>query len=192
MHRRLVHHEEQERAMNPNSPWKKTIHFPLWQRGTEGDFCFRSTFKSPLAPLFKSGEFLADAHLASNGFPGINKYSLAFLLLTLSSLFPTAQAGELGRLFFTPQQRQQLEFQETSNNNSGENGHRNYIIVNGVVQKHGGSRTVWINGTAQPAEQGNDKTPSAATVAVPGKSQPIHLKVGQRLLLDSAPPEEEK
>jgi hypothetical protein len=121
----------------------------------------------------------------------MNRHSLSFVLLTLCCLFPTAQAGELGRLFFTPQQRQQLEFQETSNN-SGESGHRNYIIVNGVVQKHGGSRTVWINGTAQPAEQGNDKIPSAATVAVPGKSQPIHLKVGQRLLLDSAPPEEEK
>jgi hypothetical protein len=133
LHRRLVHHEEQERAMN--------------------------------------------------------RYSLTFLLLTLCGIFPNAQAGELGRLFFTPQQRQQLEFQET---NSVDSERRNYIIVNGVVQKHGGSRTVWINGTAQPAEQGDDKTPSAATVAVPGKSQPIHLKVGQRLLLDSAAPEEEK
>jgi hypothetical protein len=119
----------------------------------------------------------------------MNRYSLTFLLLTLCGIFPNAQAGELGRLFFTPQQRQQLEFQET---NSVDSERRNYIIVNGVVQKHGGSRTVWINGTAQPAEQGDDKTPSAATVAVPGKSQPIHLKVGQRLLLDSAAPEEEK
>ena len=116
---------------------------------------------------------------------------LAFALITASAWHENVNASELGRLFFTPQQRQQLEFQETSNN-SGESGHRNYIIVNGVVQKHGGSRTVWINGTAQPAEQGKDKTPSAATVAVPGKSQPIHLKVGQRLLLDSAPPEEDK
>jgi len=120
----------------------------------------------------------------------MNRYSLPFLLLILFGLLPAAQAGELGRLFLTPQQRQQLEFQET--NNSSEDGRRrNYIIVNGVVQKHGGNRTVWINGTAQATERGNDKAPSTATVDVPGKSRPVQLKVGQRLLLDSAPAESE-
>jgi hypothetical protein len=148
MHRRLVHHEEQERAMNN----------------------FR--------------------HSGAGRNPAKQIMLLAFALIATTAWHENVNAGELGRLFFTPQQRQQLEFQETSNN--GDGGRRNYIIVNGVVQKHGGSRTVWINGTAQPAEQGNDKAPSAATVAVPGKSQPIHLKVGQRLLLDSAAPEEEK
>jgi hypothetical protein len=177
MHRRLVHHEEQERAMNPNKPIGISVFV-----GASLLAKMAVNFASKLAPTMVIWPNLQS---------GMNRYSRSFLLLTLFSFFHTAQAGELGRLFFTPQQRQQLEFQETSNN-SGESGHRNYIIVNGVVQKHGGSRTVWINGTAQPAEQGSDKTPSAATVAVPGKSQPIHLKVGQRLLLDSAPPEEEK
>jgi hypothetical protein len=120
----------------------------------------------------------------------MNRNILTFLLLTLFGL-PAAQAGELGRLFFTPQQRQQLEYQDTSNSNA-EGGRRNYIVVNGVVQKHGGNRTVWINGTAQEAGHGNDKNPSSVPVNVPGKSQPVHLKVGQRLLLDTPTPEEEK
>lgn len=119
----------------------------------------------------------------------MNRYSLSFLLLTLCSVLPVAQAGELGRLFFTPQQRQQLEFQETSGNNQ-DSGRRNYIIVNGVVQKQGGKRTVWINGAAQETERGNDRTPATATVSVPGKSRPVQLKVGQKLLLDTTAPEQ--
>jgi hypothetical protein len=129
MHRRLVHHEEQERAMNRNS--------------------------------------------------------LTLLLLILFGLLPAAQAGELGRLFFTPQQRQQLDM-------TGNNGRHNYIIVNGIVQKHGGNRTVWVNGAAQDDAHSNDKAPATATVTVPGKSHPVRLKVGQKLLLDTAEPEEEK
>lgn len=118
----------------------------------------------------------------------MNRYSLSFLLLTLFGLLPAAQAAELGRLFYTPQQRQQLEFQETSAS-SAEGGRRNYIIVNGVVQKQGGSRTVWVNGVSQTGGRGNDKTPATVPVNVPGKSQPVQLKVGQKLLLEAAPPE---
>ena len=116
---------------------------------------------------------------------------LAFALIATSAWHESVNAAELGRLFFTPQQRQQLEFQETSNN-SGDGGRRNYIIVNGVVQKQGGNRTVWINGAAQETERGNDKTPATVPVAVPGKSRPVQLKVGQKLLLDTPAPVEEK
>ncbi|MBI5007503.1 MAG: hypothetical protein HZB95_10355 [Nitrosomonadales bacterium] len=41
----------------------------------------------------------------------MNKHLIA---LTILALLPTAHAGELGRLFNTPQQRQQLEYQEAS------------------------------------------------------------------------------
>jgi hypothetical protein len=114
-----------------------------------------------------------------------------FLLSTLSIL-PAAQASEIGRLFYTPQQRQQLD-SGTAINNGGPEGERsNYIIVNGVVQKHGGNRTVWINGAAQATEPGNDRNPTTAPVAVPGKPQPVQLKVGQKLLLEPPAPEENK
>ncbi|OIR15791.1 hypothetical protein GALL_32920 [mine drainage metagenome] len=121
------------------------------------------------------------------------RYSLSFLLLTLFGMLPVAQAKELGRLFYTPLQRQQLESgTATSNNGNTESERRNYIIVNGVVQKHGGNRTVWINGAAQATEPGNDRNPTTAPVAVPGKPQPVQLKVGQKLLLEPPAPEENK
>ena len=123
----------------------------------------------------------------------MNRYSLSFLLLTLFGMLPAAQAKELGRLFYTPLQRQQLESGTASSDNGKvESEHHNYIIVNGVVQKHGGNRTVWINGAAQATEPGNDRNPTTAPVAVPGKSQPVQLKVGQKLLLEPPAPEENK
>ncbi len=98
-------------------------------------------------------------------------------------------AAELGRLFYTPQQRAQLEAQQTTGQ-SVEGGKRNFIMVNGVIQKQGGNRIVWINGTQQPAAYGNEKSPSTVPVTVPGKSQPVQVKVGQRLLLEAPAPEE--
>ena len=132
-------------------------------------------------PSTSSGQ----AALRSGRNPANKIMLLAFVLMATSAWHGSVNAGELGRLFFTPQQRQQLEFHETSSNSSEEGGQRNYIIVNGVVQKHGGNRTVWINGAAQAAERGNDKTPATVPVTVPGKSRPVQLKVGQRLLLDT-------
>ena len=119
----------------------------------------------------------------------MNRYSLTFLLLTLIGLLPTAQAGELGRLFFTPQQRQQLDMTGNSGDN---NAQRNYIIVNGVVQKKGGKRTVWVNGAAQEDGSSNGKNPTSASVTPPGKPNPVQLKVGQRLLLAPTAPEEDQ
>ncbi len=124
----------------------------------------------------------------------MSRYSLSFLILILPTLLSAAQADELGRLFYTPQQRHQLDSGTAiSNSNSNpENLHPNYFIVNGVVQKHGGNRTVWINGNAQAPEPGNDRNPTVAPVTVPGKSLPVQLKVGQKLILETPAPEEDK
>lgn len=113
----------------------------------------------------------------------MSKHIFPFLILILLGALPTAQAEELGRLFFTPQQRQQLD-SPPINNNSAEAGAPSYIIVNGVVQKRGGNRIVWINGAAQAAGKSNEKNPATVPVTVPGKTQPVQLKVGQRLMLD--------
>lgn len=121
----------------------------------------------------------------------MNRYSLTLLLLALCGAIQDAQAGELGRLFYTPQQRQQLEYQAASDT-TVQGGGRGYIMVNGVVQRHGGNRVVWINGAPQTAVQTNNKVPSTVSVTVPGKAQPVEVKVGQRLLLDSQlPPAED-
>lgn len=135
MQRRLVHDEEQERAMNRCMRW--------------------------------------------------------FLVMSLFSLLPVVHAAELGRLFYTPQQRQQLEYQSVQNDTTS-GGARGAIIVNGVVQRHGGKRTVWINGVPQIDERGNDKNPASVSVSVPGKKQPVQTKVGQKILLDQPAPEENK
>jgi hypothetical protein len=161
--------------MNLNKPWKKAILFPLCTREEYAGGCPAATQRPIRSQRGTEGNF---------------RLGVSFLLLTLASLLPTAQAGELGRLFFTPQQRQHLEFQESSNSSEDSAGRRNYIVVNGIVQKHGGKRTVWVNGTAQPAESSNDQSPGVAPVTIPGKSRPVRLKVGQRLMLDTAAPEQ--
>ena len=109
------------------------------------------------------------------------------ILLAISLTLPTAsstQAGNLGRLFFTPEQRAQLEQECVRNATAGDGLHSSVLAVSGIVQKRGGTRTVWINGTAHDSGYGGE--PSAEAVTVPGKSPPIKVKVGQKLLLNNA------
>jgi hypothetical protein len=112
---------------------------------------------------------------------------LAFALTANTCLLTGAHAAELGRLFYTPQQRAQLEAQITTSD-STDTGPRNVIVVNGVIQKQGGKRTVWINGQQQPPDHGNARSPATVPVEVPGRSGQVQLKVGQRLLLNTPTP----
>ena len=93
-----------------------------------------------------------------------------------------ANAEELGRLFFTPEQRAQLDYsharESLSDNNDGA------LTLNGIVQKHGGKRTAWINGVPQQAGSSDEKTPESLSVPVPGQNKSVKLKVGQRVLLN--------
>ena len=104
-------------------------------------------------------------------------------------LLPAAGADGLGRLFFTPLQRQQLESHETSRNSSTDSGDRNYIIVNGVVQTRREPDRMDGNGAAQATEQSGDKNPATENCYRAGESRiRVQLKVGQPLLLESAGP----
>jgi hypothetical protein len=97
--------------------------------------------------------------------------------LTVSAL---ANAEELGRLFFTPEQRKQLDYNYAQGATSDNVG--NALTLNGIVQKHGGKRTAWINGV--PQEVGRDEqSPESVPVQLPGRNRSIKLKVGQRVLL---------
>ena len=118
------------------------------------------------------------------------RYFLFILLLALFTARST-QAGSLGRLFFTPEQRTQLEHEHTrtataaTRNATAEDGSSSSVLtVNGIVQKKGGGRTVWINGVAQSAGNSDEHSPEALPVSVPGQSHPVKLKVGQKLILD--------
>lgn len=105
-----------------------------------------------------------------------------FALLVSIGLISTARADELGRLFFTPSERKQLELQHALQSGS-HSGDQSVITVNGVIKRSDGSRIVWINGKAQQLTPGgnSDKIP----VTVPGKKKPLEVKVGERIFLDT-------
>lgn len=113
------------------------------------------------------------------------------LLLALFTAVPAAtRADELGTLFFTPEQRAQLDRQHEQNAGVDE-GNSSVLTVNGIVQKEGGARTVWINGVPQAAGNSDKHDPASVPVSIPGQSKPVKIKVGQRLRLDdtSQPPD---
>lgn len=112
------------------------------------------------------------------------KAGFAFIL---TCSLGVASADTLGRLFFTPQQRAQLDFNYARNASTDGNSSP-VLTVNGIVQKHGGARTVWINGVAKSARNNSERNPTAQTVAIPGKSKKVKLKVGDKILLDQPAP----
>lgn len=115
-----------------------------------------------------------------------------FIALLLMTLYCAgAQSEELGRLFFTPEERAQLERQHVlSADEAGNDSHS--LVVNGMIQRDGGKRIIWINGEQQSAGTADSRTPATVPVVVPGRNAPVKVKVGQRLMLDQpeVPPEE--
>jgi hypothetical protein len=123
---------------------------------------------------------------------GMKERRLLSLILTLLLTTPVAQAEGLGRLFFTPAQRTQLNNHQylpiaapvTTPEvlaDMPEETERS-LTVNGIVQRNGGKRTAWINGTAKAVES-SDESPSSVTVNLPDQNKKVRLKVGQRVLL---------
>lgn len=113
----------------------------------------------------------------------MNKLAARLLLILLALPLP-AWADDLGRLFFTPEQRAQLDYEHARNAPTDDTSDGSTLVINGIVQKNGGARTVWINGVPQPAGTSDGRDPTSVPVSVPGKSQPVKIKVGQKLLLE--------
>ena len=97
----------------------------------------------------------------------------------------------LGRLFFTSEQRAQLESSGLPSTDTGSGNHKNTLTLNGIVQKDGGKRTAWINGVPQQVGKSDANTPGSVPVTLPGTSKPINIKVGQRVLINPAVDTEE-
>ncbi|BBJ00201.1 hypothetical protein FGKAn22_18930 [Ferrigenium kumadai] len=93
-------------------------------------------------------------------------------------------AEELGRLFYTPAERAQLDYGKLQNTDPRNS--RGVLTVNGIVQKRGGGRTVWINGVPQNAGASDERSPESLPVAVPGQKTPVKVKVGQKVLVAPA------
>jgi len=107
-------------------------------------------------------------------------------LLTILCLgiLPVAHGEELGRLFFTPAQRAELNYGGLQGSESESSG--GSLTVNGIVQRHGGSRTAWINGIPRSAGQSDEQNPASLPVTMPNQSHSVSVKVGQRINVNSS------
>ena len=112
---------------------------------------------------------------------------LTFMFITAAVWQMSAHADELGRLFYTPQERAQLAMPRAMSD-SATTENPDYFVVNGMIQKQGGNRIVWVNGKQQKAGYSNENQPATVPVTLPGKTQPVQVKVGQRLKLDTPAP----
>ncbi|MFH1044080.1 MAG: hypothetical protein V1796_03285 [Pseudomonadota bacterium] len=109
-------------------------------------------------------------------------YSLTLILACLAT--PAAAATEeLGRLFLTPQQRQDLDSRRATNRAEEEAPAAPQIkegplTLDGHVQRSGGKTTTWINGVPQYDSHAS-RDPARITV-VPNLGEPgVSLKIGQ-------------
>jgi hypothetical protein len=77
--------------------------------------------------------------------------ALAAALVAGASLAPArpAAADDLGRLFFTPQQRQELDRRRASNVQEKEVVIESSVTVSGQVSRSSGKTTTWVNGVPQ-------------------------------------------
>jgi hypothetical protein len=104
------------------------------------------------------------------------------LALILYCLFApaTATAEELGRLFFTPQQRQDLDRRRATNRVEEEIPQikEGPLTLEGHVQRSSGESVTWVNGV--PQYDGRASRDPARVTVVPNEGEPgVSLKVGQ-------------
>jgi len=115
------------------------------------------------------------------------------VLLMLALLLPTTVYGAetLGRLFFSPDQRAQLDMLRTKRvvaSQTKEEPPPEVVTYNGIVRRSDGKTTVWVNNQALSEADLRDKPAIAGRVSRDGKivlqaTQPgtarTQLKVGQ-------------
>jgi hypothetical protein len=109
---------------------------------------------------------------------------ICFLLaLTLACVAVPSRAAayELGRLFFTPEQRQALDRRRATNRAEEEAPQvtEGPLILDGHIERSSGRTTTWINGVPQYDENPAGRDAAQVTV-VPNPGEPgVSLKVGQ-------------
>jgi len=116
------------------------------------------------------------------------------IAVLLAGLLVAASAGaqELGRLFFTPEQRAALDARRKARvpdkPAATPQAESPITRINGAVQRSGGRSTVWVNGEAiqegvQPGAQSPPRTTSTGRVSIPAGegTQRYDLRVGESL-----------
>jgi hypothetical protein len=116
--------------------------------------------------------------------------ALAALGITLAGAM-SAQAQELGRLFFTPEQRAALDARRKARVPDKPAAvpvtESPVTRVNGAVQRSGGKSTVWVNGETIPEDAQIDgarvgprgQTPGRVSIPAGEGSQRYDLRVGE-------------
>jgi hypothetical protein len=103
---------------------------------------------------------------------------LAGALLLAAGVESAMAVDNLGRLFFTPQQRQDLDRRRQANIQESTVTVNSFVTVNGQVSRSNGKNTVWINGVPQETSR-KPADPTRVTVQG-GEGEPsINLKVGE-------------
>ena len=104
----------------------------------------------------------------------------AAALLVVVATGPVAAQENLGRLFFTEQQRQDLDRRRQANIREAAVIVESTVTVNGQVSRSSGRSTTWINGV--PQESARKPTDPARVTLPGGEGAPsVNLKIGQTL-----------
>ena len=91
----------------------------------------------------------------------------------------SSDVGELGRLFFTPQQRQELDRRRQLNIQEVAVTNVDLLTVNGQIARSSGKSTTWVNGVAQD-DTFKGRDPSSVTLGENTEST-ITVRVGQTI-----------
>lgn len=90
-----------------------------------------------------------------------------------------SDSGELGRLFFTAQQRQELDRRRQLNIQEVAVTNVDLVTVNGQIARSSGKSTTWVNGVAQD-DTFRGRDPSSVTLGENTEST-ITVRVGQTI-----------
>lgn len=105
-------------------------------------------------------------------------------LLLLAAPPPNAQETQepIGRLFFHPEHRQNLDLQRQNNIKEIQvTPVEPMLTINGIVTRSNGKRTVWVNGTTQNEQEtqsGVTITPDGKIIVRVAESPAGHAKIG--------------
>jgi hypothetical protein len=120
------------------------------------------------------------------------KATLVAIVVGLSGV-PSVQAQELGRLFFTPEQRTALDARRKARvpDRPAATPVADLPVtrVNGAVERKGGKSTVWVNGETIPEDAQSDSArvtrrgSSSGRVSIPAGEGPqrYDLRVGESI-----------
>ena len=90
------------------------------------------------------------------------------------------KTAALGRLFFTPQQRQELDRRRELNIQESNVVVESLYTVNGHIARSSGKTTTWVNGVAQN-ETYRPRNPAIIPLQPIQDEPPVDLRVGQTL-----------